>query len=79
VIDEADTMFDQGFGEEVTRVLTACKARAPPAQVKGCCCWSQACWPLLQHDCCPAVLQGGGRALIIAELIRENLLSSCRC
>eukprot|EP00775_Hariotina_reticulata_P013702 gene13702-13824_t len=33
VIDEADTMFDQGFGEEVTKVLSACKARSPPAQV----------------------------------------------
>eukprot|EP00879_Flechtneria_rotunda_P025367 GHRR01026952.1.p1 GENE.GHRR01026952.1~~GHRR01026952.1.p1 ORF type:complete len:415 (+),score=141.71 GHRR01026952.1:145-1389(+) len=33
VIDEADTMFDQGFGEEVTQVLDILKRKDPPAQV----------------------------------------------
>lgn len=30
VIDEADTMFDQGFGPEISRLLKALKSKAQP-------------------------------------------------
>lgn len=33
MIDEADTMFDQGFGEEVTKLLNILKQKHTPAQV----------------------------------------------
>lgn len=33
VIDEADTMFDQGFGAEVEHLLSALKSKPQPAQV----------------------------------------------
>lgn len=37
VIDEADTMFDQGFGEDVTKLLGMLKSKEPPVQVMpGC-------------------------------------------
>jgi len=32
VVDEADTLFDQGFGPEVRRVLAAVRSRAAPAR-----------------------------------------------
>ncbi|KAF6266680.1 P-loop containing nucleoside triphosphate hydrolase protein [Scenedesmus sp. NREL 46B-D3] len=33
VIDEADTMFDQGFGEDVTKLLGMLRNKQPPVQV----------------------------------------------
>ncbi|WIA29127.1 hypothetical protein OEZ86_011638 [Tetradesmus obliquus] len=33
VIDEADTMFDQGFGEDVTKLLGILQKKQPPVQV----------------------------------------------
>lgn len=33
VIDEADTMFDQGFGEEVTGLLNMLRKKQLPVQV----------------------------------------------
>jgi superfamily II DNA/RNA helicase len=35
VIDEADTMFDQGFGEDVTKLLGILRNKQPPVQVRA--------------------------------------------
>jgi superfamily II DNA/RNA helicase len=35
VIDEADTMFDQGFGEDVSKLLGILRNKQPPVQVRA--------------------------------------------
>jgi hypothetical protein len=44
VIDEADTMFDQGFGEDVTKLLDILKKKQPPVQVGAAALWQLAGW-----------------------------------